>query len=161
MNDSYRHWLGLITECRASGLSDRQWCRQNNISRNRLYYYLRKLRALACEIPASRAEENPARKQEIVSIGSYDSLSSCDYPGSDDADRKQTGEPKCFDTMCAAASHGQTTMPKCFDNETTRFIPAIKLVTPNGISLDIGTNADAAVIMDTKSIKCRMCKMEF
>ena len=30
LNDE--HWLNLITQCRSSGLTDRQWCIENGIS---------------------------------------------------------------------------------------------------------------------------------
>ena len=31
------HWLELITQCRSSGLTDRQWCIENGISASTFY----------------------------------------------------------------------------------------------------------------------------
>lgn len=42
-------WLGIIRECQASGLSKRTWCEQNNVNEKTFYYWLRKLRKMACE----------------------------------------------------------------------------------------------------------------
>ena len=40
-------WFQLIQECRTSGLSDKEWCRQNNITNNitisNFYYHIRQL----------------------------------------------------------------------------------------------------------------------
>ena len=38
-------WFQLIQECRTSGLSDKEWCRQNNI---------RQLTKKACQIPVNK-----------------------------------------------------------------------------------------------------------
>src|SRR5699024_12705443 len=45
------HWLKLITQCRSSGLTDRQWCIENGISVSTFYYHVRALRKKACEVP--------------------------------------------------------------------------------------------------------------
>ncbi|MFQ7262812.1 MAG: IS66 family insertion sequence element accessory protein TnpA [Lachnospiraceae bacterium] len=37
------HWLELISQCRASGLTDRQWCIGNGISASTFYYHVRDL----------------------------------------------------------------------------------------------------------------------
>ena len=37
------HWLKLITQCRSSGLTDRQWCIENGISVSTFYYHVRAL----------------------------------------------------------------------------------------------------------------------
>ena len=37
-------WSALIRECNASGLSNREFCRQHGISEKSFYYWLRKLR---------------------------------------------------------------------------------------------------------------------
>ena len=43
-------WLKIIKECRASGLTNRDWCEQNNIHLKQYYYWIAKIRkmALAC-----------------------------------------------------------------------------------------------------------------
>ncbi|MFR2684824.1 MAG: IS66 family insertion sequence element accessory protein TnpA [Roseburia intestinalis] len=42
-----------MLQCRTSGLSDRQWLEENNVSSPTFYYHLKQLRKKACEIPAS------------------------------------------------------------------------------------------------------------
>lgn len=63
-NDEY--WLELITQCRASGLTDRQWCIQNGIPVSTFYYHIRALRKKACEVPEAVNAVTP--KQEVVQI---------------------------------------------------------------------------------------------
>lgn len=46
-------WMSLIQECRCSGLSDRVWCEQNNISINTFYNTVTRLRKKSCDIPKS------------------------------------------------------------------------------------------------------------
>lgn len=60
------HWLELITQCRSSGLTDRQWCIQNGIPVSTFYYHIRTLRQKACEIP--KAADAVTQKQEVVQI---------------------------------------------------------------------------------------------
>ena len=63
---SQEHWLNLINECRASGLTDRQWCIQNGISVSTFYYHVRTLRKKACILPEPAGAA--AQKQEVVPI---------------------------------------------------------------------------------------------
>ncbi|BAK47241.1 hypothetical protein CXIVA_12750 [Clostridium sp. SY8519] len=37
-----QHWLRVIQECKASGLTRREWCQQNGISTKTFYYHQRK-----------------------------------------------------------------------------------------------------------------------
>lgn len=60
------HWLKLITQCRSSGLTDRQWCIENGISVSTFYYHVRALRKKACEVP--EATDTVMQKQEVVQI---------------------------------------------------------------------------------------------
>ena len=60
------HWLKLITQCRSSGLTDRQWCIENGIPVSTFYYHVRALRKKACEVP--QAVDAAAQKQEVVQI---------------------------------------------------------------------------------------------
>lgn len=56
----------LITQCRSSGLTDRQWCIENGIPVSTFYYHVRALRKKACEVP--EAVDAAAQKQEVVQI---------------------------------------------------------------------------------------------
>ena len=51
VRNEYRmeNWSALIQECNASGLSNREFCRQHGISEKSFYYWLRKLRQQAAE----------------------------------------------------------------------------------------------------------------
>ena len=49
LNDE--HWLNLITQCRSSGLTDRQWCIENGVPVSTFYYHIRTLRKKVCEVP--------------------------------------------------------------------------------------------------------------
>ena len=60
------HWLKLITQCRSSGLTDRQWCIENGIPVSTFYYHVRALRKKACAVP--EAVNASAQKQEVVQI---------------------------------------------------------------------------------------------
>ena len=40
------YWLELITQCRSSGLTDRQWCLENRIPVSTFYYHVRALRKM-------------------------------------------------------------------------------------------------------------------
>ena len=42
-------WAQIISQCRASGLSNREFCRQNGIPEKTFYYRLKKLREKAAE----------------------------------------------------------------------------------------------------------------
>ena len=68
------HWLKLITQCRASGLADRQWCIEHGILVSTFYYHVRTLRKKAREIP--EAVDADAQKQEVVQIhyGKWNSI---------------------------------------------------------------------------------------
>ena len=68
-----QEWLGLIRECRSSGLSDKAWCEANNIASSTFYNAVTRLRKKACEIPASAVTKSPyildfTSKQEVVQI---------------------------------------------------------------------------------------------
>ena len=42
-------WAQIISQCRASGLSNREFCHQNGIPEKTFYYWLKKLREKAAE----------------------------------------------------------------------------------------------------------------
>ena len=64
LNDE--HWLNLITQCRSSGLTDRQWCIENGIPVSTFYYHVRALRKKAwqkqevVQIPLWEMEQHPS-----------------------------------------------------------------------------------------------------
>ena len=46
LNDTF--WLERITQCRSSGLTDRQWCIENGIPVSTFYYHVRALSPSIC-----------------------------------------------------------------------------------------------------------------
>ena len=42
--DRAQNWFQVIQECRDSGLTNREFCRQRGIPEKKFYYWLRKLR---------------------------------------------------------------------------------------------------------------------
>ena len=51
VRDEYRaqHWAMVVQECAASGLSNREFCRQRGIGEKSFYYWQRKLRTQIVE----------------------------------------------------------------------------------------------------------------
>ena len=45
----FKNWFQVIQECRDSGLTNREFCRQRGIPEKKFYYWLRKLRTQALE----------------------------------------------------------------------------------------------------------------
>ena len=66
-------WMQLIQECRTSGLSDREWCSQNDIPASTFYYHIKRLRKQACDIPVS-VSRKAAVRQEVVRLDIIDEL---------------------------------------------------------------------------------------
>lgn len=61
----------LIMECRSSGLSDYQWCKEHGIHPGTFYNWVSRLRKKACyEIPDSISRETPIPSpvQEVVRL---------------------------------------------------------------------------------------------
>ncbi|WP_104373666.1 IS66 family insertion sequence element accessory protein TnpA [Desulfocucumis palustris] len=52
------HWMPLIKECQASGMSVKSWCQQNDIKESAYYYWLKRIRREACakQLPAVQTE---------------------------------------------------------------------------------------------------------
>ena len=62
-------WLDLISECRSSGLSDKDWCMEHQIGISTFYYHVKRLRNKACSIPpATVGAVIPCQKQEVVEL---------------------------------------------------------------------------------------------
>ena len=47
-----RQWAAIIRECNASGLSNREFCKQRGITEKTFYYWLRKFRSQMAEAAA-------------------------------------------------------------------------------------------------------------
>lgn len=77
----------LVMQCRQSGLSDKQWCLDNNIAPSTFYYWIRRLQQKACyDLPetASRRNDIPAVEviQDVVCVNIQpDSATKVKAPG--------------------------------------------------------------------------------
>lgn len=59
----------LITECRNSGLSDFQWCKEQGIKNSTFYSWIARLRKKGASIPDSAKHHCPApAKNEVVKV---------------------------------------------------------------------------------------------
>ena len=60
--------MEIITTCRNSGLSDRQWCIQNDIPTSTFYLNVQKLQKEACEFPPPARRSTLPVKQDVVQL---------------------------------------------------------------------------------------------
>lgn len=72
VRDEYRlqQWSQMIQQCRESGLSNREYCRQNGISEKTFYYWLRKLRSIvtADDVPRLVELRDQAPAEDMIHI---------------------------------------------------------------------------------------------
>ena len=61
---SDEEWMQLITSCRQSGLSDKEWCVSNGIVVSSFYNAVVRLRKKACQIP--EREQNAERIYDLT-----------------------------------------------------------------------------------------------
>ncbi len=65
-------WYELIQECRRSGLSDAQWCREHDISRNTFNGAIKRLRKCSHAVPQCRHHDGlsdlTVASQDVVRI---------------------------------------------------------------------------------------------
>ena len=63
------HWRKLIAECQSSGMTVKQWCAQNEISKDQSDYWLRKVREVTLEnLPVKAANLPSCSKQEHITF---------------------------------------------------------------------------------------------
>lgn len=60
-----KQWTQIVQTCQASGMTVVAWCNQNNVKTKSYYYWLRKLRSLACE---SKSLTTRCNEQPIVPV---------------------------------------------------------------------------------------------
>lgn len=60
-----RQWTQIIQDCQNSGMTVVGWCSQNNVNTKSYYYWLRKIRSLACETTTLVPQRN---EQKIVPL---------------------------------------------------------------------------------------------
>lgn len=117
-----QHWLVVIHQCRASGMTNQEWCEQNGVSLKSYYYWLAKIRKLALEdIP---------RKQ-------YASALPADQKNSELSQHQATftelslTNTAAFDNNAAAILHIGSVTIKIFEHTSSELISSIvKAVQP-------------------------------
>lgn len=68
LTESERYWYDLIQQCRASGKSDYQWLKENNIKSATFYYHVKKLREKSYPLPESTKRSSFPQVQEVVPV---------------------------------------------------------------------------------------------
>ena len=58
----------LIMECRASGLTDHEWCLQHDIKPGTFYNWVKRLRQKGCPELPDAADHHVPHRQEIIKI---------------------------------------------------------------------------------------------
>ncbi|MDE6741755.1 MAG: helix-turn-helix domain-containing protein [Muribaculaceae bacterium] len=93
VNEQYR----LVMECRASGMTDYQWCVEHDIKPGTFYNWVKRLRQSGCEnIPPASSRKISAR-QEVVKI---------DISGSSFEVPDFSNTPETVYSSCMSASEG-------------------------------------------------------
>ena len=71
--------LKLINECRSSGMTDSDWCREHGIAVSTFYYWVKQLRRELAQIPepAYGHSEHPRPRQDVVPLISYRNTFHC------------------------------------------------------------------------------------
>ncbi len=64
---SVEEWRQIIETARNSGLSDKDWCLENDVSINTFYYNVRRLRFHACTVPAP-SDKHLSPAQAVVPL---------------------------------------------------------------------------------------------
>lgn len=81
MTKKYRlnQWTEIIRECRNSGQTVRAWCLEHEVNPKSYYYWLRKVRAAACEaLPAINEGSSSIVPFDVQTSGAMDSHHSCE-----------------------------------------------------------------------------------
>ena len=76
MRQRYEHYSDdekkrFIMECRQSGMSDHQWCRENGINSSTFYYWIKKFRNTACQgalIEPVASHKAISSRQDVVKV---------------------------------------------------------------------------------------------
>lgn len=111
-----KEWFSIIQKCRASGLSDREWCQQHGISTSSFYYHIRKLRNLACDVPARENLTFMQAPQEVVPlIITDDPVTDMDMVPNTRSEHFRSMESSCLRIECGGIS---VTLPDKIAPET-------------------------------------------
>ena len=65
---SDREWMEIISTCRSSGMTDADWCAENDISIHTFYGAVKRLRKRACEIPDATGSRQSGHSNDVVRV---------------------------------------------------------------------------------------------
>lgn len=65
---SNEQWMEMIQTCRSSGLSDHQWCKENDVAVSTFYKHAKEFRENACISLPSFGTRNVHDTQEVVQV---------------------------------------------------------------------------------------------
>lgn len=126
---SDEQWLNAVKECRASGLSDKDWCATQGIHTATFYRAIRRLRSKACSIPVHDKKVKPLL-QEVVEIASVDENGVLTQTSHKEATCDVSQLSASYDCSCADVSFEST----------------VRIITPSGVKIELTNNSNAAII---------------
>ena len=65
---SAEEWMQMVTTCRQSGMSDKDWCAANGINISTFYNAVARLRKKACQIPEREQNEDAIHDLTVKSL---------------------------------------------------------------------------------------------
>lgn len=122
-----QEWFDFIQRCRTSGMNDKDFCRDQGISRTSLYRHIRKLKEKAYELP-----EKYEHKHEVVEVKVCDVL-----PAASEDTTAMAVKEECEDKLKRKESRIHIT---CGD-----------------FHVDIDEGVDKSTLRDTLSILQKIC----
>lgn len=128
---SDEQWLNAVKECRASGLSDKDWCATQGIYTATFYRAIKRLRSKACSIPVHDAKVL-SLPQEVVEIASIDENGVITQTSHDEPDRE--------------SDNGSFPVSHKHDLTDISFESTVRIITPSGMKVELTNNSNAAVI---------------
>lgn len=117
-----QYWLDVIRQCRASGMTNQDWCEQNDVSLKSYYYWLAKIRKLALEdLPKKQyASTLPADQKNSELSQHQAAFTELSLPNT-----------AAFDNNAAAILHINSVTVEIFEHTSSELISSIvKAVQP-------------------------------
>lgn len=117
-----QYWLDVIRQCRASGMTNQEWCEQNGVSLKSYYYWLAKIRKLALD--------DLPRKQYVSALPAAQKTSALsEHPAT--FTELPLPNTAVFDTNAAAILHIGSVTVEIFEHTSSELISSIvKAVQP-------------------------------
>ncbi len=130
-------WFSAISECRTSGMTDREWCENQGISPTALYRHIRMLKKKSYEIPG---HQKSSIRQHVVPLRIIDqdemvsTLSSKNEP-------IESSDSETFVSMNTPAVHSRKGIH----------------ITCGSFNLDVDSSTDLRLLQGTLEILHKLC----